>query len=117
MIEKLTTKQEVQLETHKAEWLNYGRSTEPMDKKTAVAALKYFYQRLGKKTPYFWFCDSPFQANLLLNILNDGKLGDNLRANLRDNLGDNLWDNLRANLWDNLRAKPWDRDWETQNQK
>lgn len=88
MIEKLTKKQEEQLISHRDEWLEIGRSTEPMDKEKSSEAIKYMYKIIGKKSPSFWFCDSPFQAVVYYNLFKNSKklLGANLWANLRDNL-------------------------------
>ncbi len=71
------------------ECLKIGLSTDKMDAQASVEVLTDFYRRIGKPTPKFFLCQSPFQAQLEINILRSGKLA-NLVANLQDNLGDNL---------------------------
>jgi len=66
-----------------------------------------FYKRIERDNPLIFFCQSPWQANMEINISMSNYLGENLRANLGANLWANLGAmgaNLRANLRDNLRA-------------
>ena len=118
-IESLTPAQEAALVAYRQEWLAIGRSTEPADRPTAERAVARMYELMGRKQPYFWWCDGPAVGSLVRTILQlpkDDKtqnnlganlyanLGANLYANLRDNLGANLGDNLYANLGANLGA-------------
>jgi hypothetical protein len=107
----MTPEQTAAMYRHRDEALAWGRCTDPANKPEAERVVMEFYAKIGKPTPRFWWCQSPWQAQMVMNIAKNAKalpdnlranLGDNLRANLRDNLGDNLWANLRANLRDNL---------------
>ena len=97
-IEKLTKKQEDSLVRYRNEWLAYGRSCDPADRKTCKRVFSEMYKSLGHKEPYIWWCDGPAVGSMVRTVLKS----NNLRDNLRDNLRANLWDNLRANLWANL---------------
>ena len=99
-IEKLTKKQEDSLVRYRNEWLAYGRSCDPADRKTCKRVFSEMYKSLGHKEPYIWWCDGPAVGSMVRTVLKS----NNLRDNLRDNLRANLWDNLRANLGDNLGA-------------
>ena len=106
-IEKLTEEQQGQLLDFRNYWLAKGRSCELADKKTAEEGIKTLYRIFYQTEPRVWWCDSPLQANIIINILRESLL-KNLWVNLGDNLRENLWanlgDNLRANLGANLRA-------------
>ena len=106
-IESLTAEQEKQLIEHREKWLAIGLSTERADKKTSERIIHGFYSKINEDQPKVWFCDSPMQAQLIMNLFDqkDSNLWANLRANLRDNLGDNFGDNLGENYGDNVRAK------------
>ena len=94
-INELTSSQGKRLIEFRDKWLAIGLSTERIDKKTTVKVISSFYQKLGEEAPRVWWCDSPFQAQLIMNLFKNDKgdnLSDNLRANLRANLGDNLSD-------------------------
>ena len=113
-IEKLTEEQQGQLLDFRNYWLAKGRSCELADKKTAEEGIKTLYRIFYQTEPRVWWCDSPLQANIIINILRESLLKNlwvNLGDNLRDNLVDNLRDNLRANLGANLRANLRDNLW------
>src|SRR5271157_2943682 len=111
-IEELTPEQETLLIKHREEYLAWGLSCEPLNKKSACDAIGQMYEKAGKKKPYFWICQSPLQTNIVITVLKNIKkdIGDNLMDNLRENLeanisaylGDNLEDNLMDNLGENL---------------
>jgi hypothetical protein len=103
-IKTLTPEQAAALVTYRAEWLTHGRSTAPANRAETARVFVAMYAALGKPAPYVWWCDGPAVGSLVRTILTQGRLGDNLGANLWANLGDNLWANLGANLGDNLRA-------------
>jgi hypothetical protein len=104
MIEKLTKKQEKQLDKFKDECLQIGLSTEPIDKKAIDDNIEFVYKNyLGvNKKPYIWYCDSPIIFNLVLAVLFKT---DILKDNLESKLESNLWSNLEANLRSDLRSK------------
>jgi len=87
-LNKLTDSQEKQLIDFREKYLKLGLSTQPINKEKSETIIKEIYKEyLGIDSPHFWFCDSPMQAQLIINIL---KLEDNLEANLEANLRDNL---------------------------
>ena len=97
-IEELTSLQQNQLIKCREEFLKWGLCCEPANKELAIKSITKMYSLIRKKTPYFWFCDSPLMIQLVMYIIKHVKIekGDNLW----DNLGDNLGANLRDNLWD-----------------
>ena len=107
-IDKLTDSQEKQLIDFREKYLGLGLSTQPINKEKSKEIIKEIYKEyLGLDNPYVWYCESPLQAQLIINILkleaNSGyNLEASLKANLLENLGTNLRDNLVANLWANL---------------
>src|SRR3990167_5906892 len=110
-LDALTPKQEQQLLTFREEYRQIGTSCTPADWEIAEKCITWMYEKLGKKKPAFFRCQSPLQAQIEISIVQANiranlrdNLWDNLGDNLRDNLRDNLVANLRANLWDNLRA-------------
>jgi hypothetical protein len=88
-IEKLTPAQEKRLVEYRNEWLAIGRSAAPSDRPAAEKAISRMYELLGKKRPYFWWCDGPAVGSLVRTILPEIKK-EMTGKNLRDNLGDNL---------------------------
>ncbi len=108
-IEKLTLKQEKDLEITLEKWLTIGRSTERLDKTKSSNSINALYKINGNDEPFVWFCDSPFQCLLIIHLLKiENNLGNNLRSNLENNLVNNLvnnlWNNLVNNLRNNLRS-------------
>jgi len=101
VITKLTKPQEKLLVDYRNEILAFGRSTLPSDRAVTEKAISFFYSKLGKKAPKFFWFDGPFSGILGIEILK-GK-DSNLGSNLGLNLGSNLWSNLRLNLGSNLR--------------
>ena len=95
-LNELTEEQEIQLSVFRDEYLKIGLNTCPINKKESERIISSIYKDyLSLDKPYIWYCDSPLQAQYIINIL---------KANLGDNLLDNLWVNLFANLQANLRA-------------
>ena len=91
MIDKLTPEQEKKVSEYLNKWLEIGRSTKPIDKKATTDSIKWLYE-FGNynKTPYMWFCDSPMQMQLIINILENENL---IEKPIRSNLESNLWSN------------------------
>ena len=59
MIETITKEQEQEIKELRERWLAIGRSTNPIDKIRVGKVLTTMYEKLGKKKPVFYFCDSP----------------------------------------------------------
>jgi len=94
-IDKLTPKQEKGLTEWREHCLNIGRDTSPINKDLTEKSWKKFYQILGKKEPVFWYCQSPLQAQIVINIFPEivkifeitdkgANIGDNIRANINN---------------------------------
>ena len=126
-INTLTEEQERRLIEFREGWRSVGLQSGRADVERFRPAINLFYDKLGKKPPHVWRCESPMTANLIINIISavsgdnlGANLGANLWNNLRDNLGanlggnlwDNLGDNLRDNLWDNLGDNLGDNLWD-----
>ena len=104
MITKLTKEQEKQLYKFREEMLLKGYQCKEIDMNIIKEVMDEFYIKSGHDKPkYYWRCDSPLQAQLIMNFLKKALNleNTNLRANLRANLGANLRDNLGDNLWAN----------------
>ena len=136
-INKLTKVQEQKMPIYLKKWLDNGYSTKPLNREKTAQSIKWLYEFKNLNAPTLWFCESPLQVQLIINLLKNDlinlmpnlrdnlwtnlsanlwdNLGNNLSDNLRDNLGtnlrnnlcDNLWDNLRDNLGPNLRDNLW----------
>ena len=68
-IEKLTSEQKEDLRKFHAEMLAAGLSTQPADRKTAEDAIAEFYKTIGKKPPYFLWCESPATSLMAIFVL------------------------------------------------
>ena len=93
MIDKLTESQEKFLIKYREEMLRYGRSTEPSDRKSAEKSIIFFYGKIKKNRPKFYWFDSPYTGIIAIELL---------KNNLKSNLGSNLESNLKSNLGSNL---------------
>ncbi len=102
-IESMTEDQERKMYEYREAQRLRGISCGRADRQKAVKAINFFYEKLGRKSPMVWICDSPYMAQIWINIFK-GKIGSNLWGNLWANLGANLWANLWANLGENLGA-------------
>ena len=81
-IETLTPQQEREMIAFREQWRAIGMATGKTDREVVTPVIHEFYRRVDKSAPQVWYCDSPLQIQLVLNLLRD---------NLWDNLGDNLW--------------------------
>jgi len=125
-VEKLTTEQQAHLEAYFQDCLHkIGLNTARANFDVAEGVMTDFYARIGKKKPAFILCDSPFQAQVYMNLLQSvlkggqlwgqlgdqlrGQLWDQLRGQLRDQLGDQLGGQLRDQLGGQLRDQLWDQ--------
>jgi len=112
MIEKLTKKQEAGITEWQQHCLKIGRDTSPINKPVVEKAWKEFYKILGKKEPKFWYCQSPLQAQIIINIFPEiqkifsiekgANIGANIWVNIGANIGANIWVNIGANIRDNI---------------
>jgi len=104
MITKLTKKQEDGIIEWREHCLKIGRDTSPINKELTETSWNKFYKMLGKKEPTFWYCQSPLQAQVVINLLQQRFFKDifNLRNNIRNNISNNINDNIRNNIWNNI---------------
>ena len=108
-IEKLTLEQEKGIKEWQEHCLKIGRDTSPINKKLSEKSWIKFYEILGKKKPFFWYCQSPLQAQIIINMFPEIQKiffiekGANIWANIWDNIRDNIWANIRANIGDNIK--------------
>jgi len=118
VITKLTPKQEKGITEWQQHCLKIGRDTSPINKKVVELSWKKFYKILNKKEPLFWYCQSPLQAQIIINIFPEivklfkiSDKGANIEANIRANIEANIRDNIWANIWDNIEANIEDNIW------
>ena len=107
-INKLTKDQEAELVKFREQYRKIGTSCRSMtqqEKLSVQRVIADFYKRIERDNPLIFFCQSPWQANMEINI----SMSNYLRANLGANLGANLRDNnaIKYNatyLWGQLDA-------------
>ena len=111
MKDKLTKKQEYGIAEWREHCLKIGRDTSPINKKVTEESWNKFYKILKKDKPKFWYCQSPLQAQIIINIFPEivkafkvVDKGENIGDNIRENIWVNIWENIRANIGANIRA-------------
>ena len=93
MITELTKKQQKGIKEWQEYCLKIGRDTSPINKELIETSWNKFYQKMGFKQPKYWYCQSPLQAMIIINLWPEiTKI-----FNVTDS-GDNIWDNIRANI-------------------
>ena len=108
MITKLTKKQEDGIIEWREHCLKIGRDTSPINKELTETSWNKFYKMLGKKEPTFWYCQSPLQAQVVINLLQQRffkdifNLRNDIRSKIRSKIRSNIWDNIRNNISDNI---------------
>ena len=114
MITKLTQEQEKGILEWQQHCLAIGRDTSPINKPLVEQSWNKFYKILGFDSPKFWYCQSPLQAQIIINIFPEIEkiLKQDIWANLRANLRANIWANIGANIWDNIGDNIWDNIWD-----
>jgi hypothetical protein len=121
-IESLTVEQKEKIPIYLKKYYDKVYNGSTLDKEKAKKSIEYIYTNAGYKIPFIWYCQSTWQAQVVINLLKNkdqanlrdnlvANLWDNLKDNLNVNLRDNLWTNLSGNLWDNLRNNLWDNLW------
>ena len=103
-ITALTPAQEADLAATYQKWLAIGRSTAPLDRPRAEAAITAMYAAIGKPAPAFMSFTSPAVAMLAIAVMRS-LAKDQLWDQLGDQLGDQLWGQLGGQLGDQL----WDQ--------
>jgi hypothetical protein len=106
-IDSMTPEQEAVLVSYRQEWLDIGRSTQPIDLIEVEQAITDLYEIvLDRPKPAIVYCQSPWQLCVMPEVFKElGKFeGENLGTNLETNLWTNLDTNIWTNLWTNLRT-------------
>jgi hypothetical protein len=106
-IDSMTPEQEAVLVSYRQEWLDIGRSTQPIDLIEVEQAITDLYEIvLDRPKPAIVYCQSPWQLCVMPEVFKElGKFeGENLGTNLETNLWTNLRTNLDTNIWTNLRT-------------
>ena len=112
MITELTKKQQELIKETRNDGLRIGRDVSPVDRKTTEKVFREFYKILNKKTPIFWYCQSPLSATIIINLLNTRQnirknIWKNIWQNIKQNIRQNIWENIRQNIWQNIRQNIW----------
>ena len=89
---------------YQKEGLDIGRDTGPVDRETTERVFSEFYKRLGEKKPAFWYCQSPFQAQIIINLLEniDENIAENIGSNIESNIRSNIDENILSNIYENI---------------
>ena len=106
-IETLTKEQEEKIPIYLQKYYDRVYKGLKIDKSKAEKSIKNIYTNAGYKEPIIWYCQSPWQAQIVINLLKESNLGSNIESNLRSNLGSNLESNLKSNLRYNLAFNLW----------
>ena len=93
MITKLTKEQELGIAEWQKHCLQIGRDTSPVNKEVVEKSWCEFYKILGKKEPMFWYNQSPFQAQIIINLFQKGSFKDitNIVSNIKSNIDSNTY--------------------------
>ena len=103
---------------YQKEGLDIGRDTGPVDRETTERVFSEFYKRLGEKKPAFWYCQSPFQAQIIINLLENideniaENIGSNIESNIRSNIDENILSNIYENIDENIESNIWSNIYE-----
>lgn len=124
MINKLTKKQEAQLQVYRDKWLKIGLQTGPANRSSAEQAVKDAYKVAGLEPPKFiiW-AQSPISGLITVKYLKEflkkytrnGEVGasvwdsvwDSVGASVRDSVGDSVWDSVRDSVRDSVLQQEW----------
>jgi len=113
MITKLTEKQKKGIDDWTEHCLKIGRDTSPINKEITETSWKKVYKILNKKEPKFWYCQSPLQAQIVINSLFSKKnVGKNIGTNIAENIRRKIRNNVRANIVEKIGANIWANIWE-----
>lgn len=69
IIDKLTPEQEALVSVYTKKWLDSGYNTQPLNIEEATKSINWLYKFSGQEKPVIVFCDSPLQAQLMVNLL------------------------------------------------
>jgi hypothetical protein len=118
-IDKLTAKQEDQLDAWREEWVQVGRATGPADFDAIRPVIADFYAnaKYSMLPPYLWRCESPLMVWILLNVIGRmglkgrtyeiPKLRTKLREKVRYSIGYDLKRNLKTDGYLEVNFKRW----------
>ncbi len=107
-LDALTPEQNARLENEVADWLDSGRSVQPLDRERAADAIRALYTAIGSPTPVVLFFSSPAMCILAWRALRAMKRKGAKRCRPRDA---DLNPQLRSELLEQLNAQPVPRHW------
>ena len=115
-LEKLTPEQETQIPVIRDEFLRYGLSTDPADFEAAEQAVRDSYAVAGLSAPKIIIrLASPYEGAIGAAILNNTRLGENVRdqvrAQVRDQVWAQVWAQVRDHVGDQVGAQVRDQVW------
>ncbi len=116
-IEKLTEQQAAMLPTIRDEYLAHGLSTAPADRTRAESAFARVYERIKLPTPRVIWVSSPLGAHFAHALLSkffhlaEGKVGAQVRAQVRDQVGAQVRAQVRDQVGDQVWAQVRDQVW------
>ena len=99
-IETLTKEQEEKIPIYLQKYYDRVYKGLKIDKSKAEKSIKNIYTNAGYKEPIIWYCQSPWQAQIVINLLKESNLYSNLNSNLRSNLESNLESNIGNFKWE-----------------
>lgn len=129
MITQLTKEQEEGITLWREHCIKIGRDTSPINKELTEKSFNEFYEILKKDKPLFWYCQSPMQAQIIINIFSRQNINENVGHNINDNIEENIWQNIaknvtknimkniakniRHNIWQNIKENVEESIWES----
>ena len=100
-ITKLTEKQIKGIIEWRDHCLEIGRDCGEVSKATTEKVWCSFYKKLNLQKPMFWYCQSPYQAQILINYFKTN-IGENILGNIQGNIGININKNISKNISKNI---------------
>jgi len=108
MIEKLTGEQIQLMEVVRNEWLDllFKPSATP-DHNKIKSGVKWLYKFSELKEPKVIIVESPLAAQLTINMLAKGQVGDQVRDQVWNQVGDQV----RGQVWNQVGDQVWNQGW------
>src|SRR3989304_3437987 len=110
MIEKLTGEQIQLMEVVRNEWLDllFKPSATP-DHNKIKSGVKWLYKFSELKEPKVIIVESPLAAQLTINMLAKGQVGDQVRGQVWSQVGDQVWNQGWSQVGDQVRDQVWNQ--------
>ena len=107
-IDALTAEQNARLKAEVADWLDCGRSTQPLDRERAADAIRALYAATGNPTPAVLFFSSPAACILARQLLHTTARD---RGRRREPYHDPFVQQVHSQLLQQLSAQPIPKRW------